>query len=223
MPLVLPGGESALNDPGSRFDRHHHVRPYAALVVHGSCEEAGDRGRYRAQAGDVLIHSAFDGHRDEIGARGAVFINFALDEPLPGWFGRIRDLDAIVRAYGRDSAEAAALLAEQFHPLDVSPGDWPDLLARELAGDTRISLMHWAERHHLHPASLSRGFRQAFGVSAKRYRLERIASRAARRIRRGSEPLSAVAASCGFADQAHMTRAIAALFGQTPRSLRRPG
>ena len=223
MPLVLPGQESANNEPWRRFERHHHVAPYAALVIRGACDEAGDRGRFRAAVGDVLVHDSFDGHGDTIGSSGATFINFVLVEPLPGSFGRVADVDAIIRAHERDPREGAAELDLQFRPAVNGHGDWPDLLAADLATRRRLAIEAWADAHCLHRGSVSRGFRLAYGVSPKRFRLEQFASRAARTIRRGGQSLASIAADCGFADQAHMTRSLVALFGTTPGSLRRPG
>jgi AraC-like DNA-binding protein len=223
MPLRLPGEESGWDEPGNAVERHHHWHAYAALVVRGSCEEAGDHGRFRARAGDVLVHRAFDAHKDQIGPRGAAFLNFRLEAPLDGWFGSVADVDAIFRAYRSDRSEALALLRAQFRPAGAVDRDWPDLLASELASGKAPSLAQWADRHGLHPASLSRGFRMAYGLSPKRFRLEAKASRAARHIRRGGASLAAVAADTGFADQAHMTRTLARLFGASPLELRARG
>ena len=44
------------------LSRHRHEASYAALVISGGYEEAGDRGRQRARAGDVVIHGAFEAH-----------------------------------------------------------------------------------------------------------------------------------------------------------------
>lgn len=223
MPLVHRGDESAVNAPLARFERHHHTYAYAALVVRGSCDEAGDRGRFRATAGDVLVHAAYDGHGDAIGRRGAEFINIVLDRPLEFWCGRVRDLDRIVRMYERNIKEAAAALHEEFEPACHRQFDWPDLLARDLSSPTQHRLHAWAERHGLHPASVSRGFRLAYGVSPKRFRLERMASEAARKIKDGSESLGEIAAACGFADQPHMNRALVQLFGTPPATIRNSG
>ena len=221
MPLVLPGQEVRWNEPGRRFERHHHLGAYAALLVSGSCHENGDRGRHAARAGDVLVHRAFDGHGDWVGPGGAVFINIALDRPLTSAFGRVSDLDAVVRAFERSPDEGR----EQFHALfeaaESGAGDWPDLLAETLGRERFQSLAQWAETHELHPASVSRGFRLAYGVTPKRFRLEQMAARAARMIRASADRLSDIATACGFADQSHMTRTIAQLFAVTPCGLRR--
>lgn len=223
MPLVLPGQEVSFNEPRRTFQRHHHLRGYGAVLVGGSCQEAGDRGRFDAVAGDVLVHAAFDGHVDRIGARGAVFVNVPLSRPLKSSFGRIRDLDLLMKTVESDPREAEDCLREQFVPASNPPKDWPDLLARALATDPELRLDSWALRCGFHPASVSRGFRLAYGISPKRYRLELRAARAARRIVGTSTALAAVAADCGFADQAHMTRAFVRLFGATPARLRCSG
>ena len=221
MRLVLPGEEISLNEPGRTFIRHHHLKPYAALLVSGSCDEAGDRGRFRACAGDVLVHSSFEAHQDQIGSAGAQIINFAIDEIAECAFGFVADLDHVVRVQERDPAAAAQLLREQFTPHTQPDRDWPDLLARALSLPRPMRLDEWAERHKLHPGSLSRGFKLAYGVTPKRYRLEQMVSSAARTTRETLEALSMIAADTGFADQAHMTRAMAHLFGLTPQRLRK--
>lgn len=223
MPLVLPGQEVRLNEPGRTFDRHHHLEAYAALLIRGSCDEKGDRGRYTASPGDVFVHRPFDGHGDQIGRSGAAFINIPLDRPLAGAFGRVADLDAVVRAFERSFAEGCEQFHALFEPASLRRNDWPDMLANEISARTVASISRWSEDHGLNPASVSRGFRLAYGLSPKRFRLEQMAARAARTIRGSADALGAIAANCGFADQAHMTRTIARLFAVSPLELRRLG
>ncbi len=220
MPLVFPGEEVSLNEPGRTFARHHHLKGYAALIVCGACNEAGDRGRFRAFAGDVLVHLAFEAHQDQIGPAGAKIINFPIEEMPSSPFGFVADLNSVVRLHERDTAAAAQLLLDQFGAHGGPNCDWPDLLARELSLPNPRRLDDWAELHGLNPNSLSRGFRRAYGVTPKRYRFEQAVSRAAREMGESFEALSMIAAGNGFADQAHMTRAMAQLFGVTPRRLR---
>jgi AraC-like DNA-binding protein len=220
MPLVFPGEEVSLNEPGRTFRRHHHLCGYAALLVSGSCDEAGDSGRFQAVAGDVLIHDSFHGHADWIGARGAVIFNIHLTRPVAGRFGRVTDADAIARAFHRDPREAEDTFHEQFMPVPNEPADWPDLLAQDLAAALIPRLDDWARSIGIHPGSLSRGFRLAYGITPQRYRLEQMAARAARQIRIRGRRLADIAAESGFADQAHMTRTLVGLFGATPVRLR---
>lgn len=221
MPLVHPGHEVSLNEPGRTFIRHHHLKPYAALLVSGSCDEAGDRGRFRAKAGDVLVHLGFEAHQDQIGPKGATIINLALDCGVGAAFGFVRDPDSIVRANERDSLAASEMLREQFKPCDNLARDWPDLLAEHLSQPEPVPLEQWADDYGVHPASLSRGFKLAYGITPKRFRFEQMVSRAARSLRDGRDGLSMIAATSGFADQAHMTRSMAELFEFTPGHLRK--
>jgi AraC-like DNA-binding protein len=223
MALVFPGQEVSFNEPCSVFARHHHLGAYAALIVRGECDEAGDRGRYRVGLCDVLVHRAFDGHRNSIGTAGATIVNIPLRSGKGVSWGQVIDLDAVIRAFERDPVEGTAEFHAQFTPRKLRPGDWPDLLADALAANPRMSLRAWGYSHGVHPASLSRGFRLAYGLTPKRFRVERLASRAARRLRSSKVALSQVAAEVGFSDQAHMTRAIRHMFGMTPGALRQVG
>ena len=71
------------------------------------------------------------------------------------------------------------------------------------------------------PLELSRAYRARFGCTigedARAIRLEQ----AARRLSAGKEPIGAIAADCGYFDQAHFTRAFKAAFGAAPGAYRR--
>jgi AraC-like DNA-binding protein len=223
MRLILPGQETSAIDPWARFGRHHHVEAYAALVIRGSCDEAGDRGRFQARPGDVLVHGGFDGHADTIGGAGALILNIRLAHEPDFSFGHVDDLDAIVRAFERDDREGLAEFHSRLRASSLGNADWPDLLAQDLARQPSMPLREWADRHGLHPASLGRGFRRAFGITPKRFAHEQTLRRAARSIWSSTDHLALIAAGSGFADQAHMTRAMGATFGATPAALRALG
>jgi AraC-like DNA-binding protein len=199
-----------------RIPRHRHDQPYAALTLAGGYEECGTLGRYRVQAGHVLLHRSFDAHLDRFGAGGARILNLSLAvEPVFG-LARISDPDAIARLAEKDLTAAAQALAEQLRVHPVPAADWPDLLARDLHADVRLRLADWAARHDLAPATVSRGFSRVFGVSPVRYRLEVRVQQALALIPAGLMQLAVVADAAGFADQAHMTRAVTALTGRPP-------
>jgi AraC-like DNA-binding protein len=69
--------------------------------------------------------------------------------------------------------------------------------------------------------TVARGFSAAFGVSARQFRTEMKARDAWLRVVRTRDRLADIAASAGFADQAHMTRRIRALTGASPAAWRR--
>lgn len=207
---------------GAGAARHRHDHGYAALVLDGGYVEAGDAGRRAVSAGEVVLHEGFEAHFNRFGGRGASVLNL----PLPdGWrptqsFMSVPDPDRIARIAERDLRAATVDLLDQLAPVTAQPGDWPDQLADALRGDGRLCLAAWAEMTGIAPGSVSRGFRQAYGVSPARYRSE---ARARLALRRLSDPtsLADLALDAGFADQAHMTRAIVALTGRTPGVWRR--
>ena len=205
----------------ARMARHRHAAPYAALVLAGDYEEAGDAGRRRVSVGDVVLHAAFEAHLDRTGRRGATVLNLPLDiTTLPCRFGRLEDVDAVARAAERDVTTAAGLLLALTRVAAVGPGDWPDRLARTLIHTPDFRLDDWASRHGLTAEAVSRGFRRVFGVSPSRYRLEARARRAWRELGTPGETLAGIAAAAGFADQSHMTRAVTALTGRPPGAWR---
>lgn len=203
-----------------RMPRHRHAEGYAALVLAGGYVEAGDRGRIRVQPGQVLIHAAYEAHQDHFSGAGAIVLNIPRVEKLDTVTGIVTDPDAIARLAERDIAGAAALLKETIRPLDAQLGDWPDQLAAALSLKADFSIEDWAASMGLAPPSISRGFRQAYGISPKRYRMEQRTLRAIRHLHTWPGTLAGLAAEMGFADQAHFTRAVVALTGIAPNRLK---
>jgi AraC-like DNA-binding protein len=206
--------------PGGALPRHRHDHGYAALVLAGAYEEAGDSGRRWLEAGDVILHGAFEAHLNRTPAAGALVLNLPLPgEPLPA-FGRVSDPDAIARAAERDLAQAVALLTAQHQPAWAPASDWPDLLAAALtAGPVRLG--EWAREHHLSAEHVSRDFRRVFGATAQAFGREARARAALEASLAGDGSLAEIAQTTGFSDQAHMTRAVTALTGRPPGAWRR--
>lgn len=216
----MPHSAFQICTAGHRMERHRHAEAYAALVLEGGYVEAGDRGRFHARPGQVLIHGAWESHMDAFSGAGARVLNLALTGEVAFGVGVAADPDAVARAAERDLVEATALLGATTRPQDAAPGDWPDALAEALRRDPNIALEVWAGAAGLAPATISRGFRQAFGTSPRRYRAEQRALKAAGALVRRGDSLAALAAELGFVDQAHMTRAVAAVTGLAPGRLR---
>jgi AraC-like DNA-binding protein len=70
-------------------------------------------------------------------------------------------------------------------------------------------------------ARLSRAFPKALGVSLTRYRNRVRVARVLDRLEGGDTRLGVLAADLGFADQAHLCRAVREHLGHTPTALRR--
>jgi AraC-like DNA-binding protein len=202
--------------------RHVHKRAYAALVLSGCYEEAGDSGRHRVQAGDVVLHQAFEAHLDRVSTSGAVVLNV----PLPAQcafrsgVGKVNDPDAIVRLLEIGDSETAAQLVLTTEIGETGFRDWPDELAASLAQNASINLSCWSEAKGIPPWHLSRCFATVFGISPSAFRARARTHQAWRAIRTADTPLSAIAAHYGFADQAHMTRSVKNLTGTCPSSWR---
>jgi AraC-like DNA-binding protein len=208
-------------DSRAYIPRHRHRRAYAALVLAGSYEESGSRGRFRVSPGDVLLHDAFDDHLDRFDSSGARIFSLEIEAcPADTGIAHVRDADAVVRIAERDTSEAGALLLAEIRRKPPVHYDWPDILADELLRDPAWRLDEWARKLGLAPSSVSRGFRKVFGVTPAAFRLGARARNAFRMITANGESFAAVAATTGFADQAHMSRAIRVLTGAPPGSWR---
>jgi len=206
----------------SVFARHSHDRAYAALVLSGSYEEAGDHGRFKVEAGDTVLHGRFEAHVNRFSGSGAVVLNLALPMEtsfLPGP-ATIADPDLIVRLAERNRGQAARLLLSSIIGRKPGHEDWPDELASALVVNPSLSLLRWSESKGLMPWTVSRGFMQVFGISPAAFRARTRAHRAWNTLTASEEPLAAIAADLGFADQSHMTRSVKQLTGMTPQTCR---
>lgn len=208
--------------PASEMHRHMHGRAYAALVVAGGYEEAGDAGRFEVRPGDAVLHERFEAHLDRIFSSGAVVINIVLPDDArfrPGP-ARTADPDSIVRIAEKSEGEAALLLLRTVEMKGQESRDWPDELAAELTHNPALNLTLWSAIKDIAPWTLSRGFSHVFGISPSAFRARARARRAWKAIRTTREPLAGLAARLGFADQAHMTRSVKRLTGRPPQAWR---
>ena len=208
----------------SHIPRHRHREAYAVIVLAGGYEEAGDGGRWRVSPGQAFVHRRLEAHQDRVGAYGCSLVNLPIagDPPVDGLY-RIEDPDFVARLTERDGEAALSSLLAQARQAVPPLGDWPDLLARRLCGDEAFSIGDWADEMGLAAESVSRGFRRAYGVSPRRYRLELRARRALSLIGDGRLALAAIAQECGFADQPHLTRTLSVMTGRTPGQWRAAG
>jgi AraC-like DNA-binding protein len=211
---------------GNEFiTRHMHTEASVALVISGGYEEAGDRGRFHVRAGDVVIHTPYDTHLDRFTSSGAHILNLPYTRH-PGFgagFGRIDNPDLIARVAERDLAQATELLVSAFKEHSSFAFDWPEQLAQELSRNPELCLGDWARVFCLAAASVTRGFKQVFGITPSRFRAHCRAKLAWNTINSSNVPLCDVAANLGFSDQAHMTRALRSLTGKTPSMCRAQG
>jgi AraC-like DNA-binding protein len=111
----------------------------------------------------------------------------------------------------RVEASAAPRIARPFsHVVDA--------LHSDLARDWRLAEL--ATLAGLSPFHFQRAFKAAHGVSPHQWRMALRLAEAKRRLARG-EPAADVAAAVGLADQAHLTRRFAGMYGVTPARYQR--
>ena len=204
----------------AEFPLHSHVSAYASVVLAGAYDEAGDHGRFRLSPGNVLFHGAFESHWNRFSKAGAVVLNLRLPCDTDHQFGHIDDLDLVMQTAEKSKTEAVQLLSVMFETEDSEFDDWPDKLARDLVTDPSLILTAWADQNRLSPTTVCRVFQQLFGISPSAFRARARGRRAWRDIRRSSSRLTDIAATHGFADQAHMTRIVKSITGRTPGAWR---
>jgi AraC family transcriptional regulator len=88
-------------------------------------------------------------------------------------------------------------------------------LLRERLHD-RLGLGELAEAVGVNPAQLARAFRLHYGLSVGEYGRRLRLAWAVQELARGDSTLAEIAASAGFADQSHFTRAFKQHVGSTP-------
>lgn len=202
--------------------RHRHDASYLALVLSGRYEEAGDRGRFQVGAGDIVVHGAFEAHLNRYISASSLILNI----PLHTWqepeapLMQLADPDSAARLAERDPRAAAAYVLANMRAATLPMANWPDQLAAALAQDPHLRLQSWARQRGLADATVSRGFYKVFGISPSAYRAQLRGRLAWRQIVAGAQCLPDIAIDCGFADQSHMTRTVAAVTGRSPGAWR---
>lgn len=206
----------------SCLERHVHAEPYAALVLSGGYEEAGDYGRFKVDPGDVVLHDLFEAHLNRFSERGAIVLNLRLTRGrcYSAGIGSVSDPDWVARVAERSRTVAVDLLLSMLARRMPKVSDWPDELAVKLTQCPSLMLSEWGKENGLAPWTISRGFSQVFGVTPEAFRARVRAQRALKYIRGSQMPLSIIAAELGFADQAHMTRSVKQLTGVAPQAWR---
>ena len=215
--------------PGQDVPRHRHLEAYATVVLEGRYEQAGYSGRWIVGSGDVLIQPTLDCHTNRMISRGIWLqrLPWRLEEELRGAY-RVQELDSIIRAARENPVQASALLAtalpgaEALRPARDRAGDLlAAAIAAEITANRGRRIGELAEELDLVRETATRSFSRSFGISPARFAAELRTRAAWLRITGSRSPLGQVAADAGFADQAHMTRAIRAFAAQTPARLRR--
>ncbi|HEY4452633.1 MAG TPA: GlxA family transcriptional regulator [Solirubrobacteraceae bacterium] len=128
-----------------------------------------------------------------------------------------RHLVLFLRRPGNQSQFSATLGGQQ--PSRESLREVQLTVLEDVAGVHTVEAM--AERAHMSPRHFARAFRAETGTTPARY-VERVRLEAARRLlEEGSQPISVVAATCGFATAETMRRAFLRTLAVGPAEYRR--
>ena len=207
---------------------HRHEQSYAALVLEGAYEEAGPDGAWRLEAGDLVLHPPFHLHLNRFDRTNARVLNVTVPHAAAREIGlyryavlRPRAPERLLSKLARDAADALGEAIEaSLSCVASAPRDWLDAFAAALRDEPRTPIAQLARANGVTPTHAARAFARRFGQTPASFRKEQRLRAALQALAQDAEPLAEIAASAGYADQAHMTRALAAATGATPSRLR---
>jgi len=213
---------------GECLGAHRHGFAYAALVLEGGYEEAGPEGVWRIAAGDLVLHPPFHLHLNRFERGSARVLNVTLTHDAVKALKttryavlRPRDPDRLARGAWRDGRAALGeALAESAVCAAGAPRDWLDQFAADLQAAPTARIGDLARAHGVTPTHAARAFARRFGVTPGVFRAEQRLRAGLQALAEAAASLADIAAACGFADQAHLTRSVVSATGQTPSRLR---
>ena len=206
--------------------RHQHRDAYVTVVLEGAYEQAAYAGRLTIGPADVIIQPSFDCHADRMMSAGVELLRlpWGREIGLGGVIGGcpVEEIRRAARVSVIEAVEVVRQAVEVRVPRPRRFAHLCDKLAEDLAVDHNLRIGRWAAEHGRSREAVSREFRAFFGVSPERFRIELRARAAWGEIVSNDLTLSQIAYKLGFADQAHMTRAVSWLTGLAPSAWSRP-
>jgi AraC family transcriptional regulator len=238
-------------DGNSSMAIHHHEDSWISVVVDGSYEER-IRGRStRHGPGNLLFYPAFERHAQQFSCACTLKILIEPSASAVEYLGTRLRLSQAPYIQSAAIAELGLRFASELRrPDDFSdvivqgfvletvglfhreasrprPRELPWLRAIKAFIEDNVngvvSIEELARMAGRHPVHLSRAFRQAFGQTVGECIRSAHVRRAAQLLLAGKQPISEIAAECGFCDQAHLSRSFKKVFGVTPGAFRLAG
>ena len=213
--------------PGEECRPHRHDWAQVSLLLAGGYVEDSDQGRARADGPGLSAKPGRFEHENRFGGAGALILSLNLEAVAPEQYFLARPAAAGPDTLRRMAAGetgmiglAGTLPGTPFAPA-VASGPWLNHAHDRLLAEPGLSIAALARSFGLHPVRFARLFREAFAQSPSAARQNRRAAHAIDRIVRGATPLAEIAAAEGFADQAHLSRAVSQATGWSPGRLRR--
>lgn len=241
--------------PGQRTPKHSHDRAYVGLIIKGYSVQASGNRQFERGPMTAFLYPPDQVHSERFGDLGSRIFSVELDSSTFARLGAAsRARSGLIDSRGGPFAWLAAKLYDEFRqPDDVAelaidglvlemlaaaarqaqpatgprPPAWLER-AREILDarfHERVGLGELAAAVGVHPVHLSAVFRRKYGVTVGEHVRRLRVGFACRELVASDAPLSAVALSAGFANQAHFARTFKKFTGLTPsqyRSVSRP-
>lgn len=236
---------------GAELPWHHHETPTICFVLQGAFTEAWHGGSITCSSSTLKVTPAGDRHCDHFSrgdVRGLLIepentlvaavrpYSAILDERVSFSGGLVSAL--AWRFYNEMLLmDAAAPLAMEGLLLELvaaasrledqngtsSRPRWLEHAREQIHGDlaARPSLTGLAESVGVHPVTLARAFRRAFGCTVGEYVRSLRIERATRQLADTDLPLAEIALAAGFADQSHFSNSFRRYNGLSPFRFRR--
>jgi AraC family transcriptional regulator len=235
-------------EPGQVLPKHYHAQPYLFVMLRGGLGEVERQREHVCTRGWLVYNEAGESHHDVVLDDGALGLNIELPTRWLTEFRDARGkhepiiyrhagpaltaIGALELALRADSSIRAVAVEEAVTRLVDS---------LRLARDARGTTPRWLDRAEsyirehfrdslclstiageagVHPAHLCREFRRRFGCTMTQYAARLRSDDAFQQLTGSAQPLAAVAARAGFADQAHLTRTMREHFRTTPSRIR---
>jgi AraC family transcriptional regulator len=240
-----------IHSGGSRLAWHYHEGPTLCFVLRGIFTETSGGERLTCTPDTLKVMPAGERHCDDFDrgdARGllveadqdraqAIRTHApVLDERVSFHGGLPAALARRVYQEFRQADDAAPLAVEglilellaavsrsrgEILSNDVAP--WLKEARDRLHADVaaRPSLAELAAGVGVHPVTLARAFRRAFGCTVGEYLRRLRIERAAEQLSTGTQPLAEIALAAGFADQSHFSNVFRRRVGMSPSAYRR--
>jgi len=218
--------------------RHVHDHAQLSFLLAGRMREVIGGRSFEPAGPAFCFKPAGAEHIDDWGERGVLIFSARFrddgdealrDLPCARWQPYdTRHLPALLRralACPTDDVEDVLCdIIAMVSPLAARPAaPWLRRIREALDDGEPWRLADAARIAGVHRVHLSRSFAQAFGTTFSNYRQRTMTARAAEALLAGGGGLCTVAHDAGFADQSHMTRAVVAATGATPKRLRQLG
>ena len=225
---------------------HYHEHPHLSLVLRGGDIEMRGSRSYERRAGDLFFYHAGEGHatqarrHDSLNALLEISREFlegqglteaqlahAVEENLNAKFLMLKLQHELRTDDAHTPLGVHALVLELVHysrtRYERIPPKWVSQVDELLSAhwNRSLTLSDLSEATGAHPVTISKHFRKYFSCTLGEHRRRLMIARSMPLITESRMTLSAIAATCGFADQSHFTRCFHQLTGFRPGAFRR--